>query len=637
MPRFTLMRHVLPLVLACWMTAPAHAWRGTVDVRAANGGTADVLAGRVFVDADGDSRMDADEAGVAGVAVSNGRDVVVTDADGYYSVPVAAGDAVFITQPAGYRVPVDADFIPQFSYVHQPAGSADLRFGGVPPTGPLPAAVHFPLRVSEHGSTFRAVVAGDTQTYSHREIGYVRDTLVREVAALDDPVFLIIQGDVIGDDLSLYPRLKRVLAAAGVPVYLVPGNHDLDFDATTDARSFDTFRRVFGPAYYSFDVGDVHFVVLDSVDYPCQAEDGEPAFCAKESPTYNGRIDATQLAWLARDLAVVPDDRLIVLNMHIPPVSFVDQDKRKHQLDNANALYDVLAGRRVLSLAGHTHTLEIHQPGTRYAGWTEATGARAVPFDQIIAGAACGSWWSGDPAGDGVPAAWQRLGAPRGFLEIAFDGADYRETFHATGRPGEQMSAGLVTPAFRDWADALRTWQADEDRSRVPPRNRNDMPDSGLVTVEELRAGTSLVVNVWAGSRDTRVTARIDDLAPLVLHPTQTGTGEGKTPVLDPVALREQLSVARYAQASTSSDPRAQGFELWQGARFGPAPPQPLPAFFHTTASTHIWTVQLPGDLEPGSHTAVIRARDRYGRIHGHRLVFEVVQTRPPAAARRDD
>ena len=52
---------------------------------------------------------------------------------------------------------------------------------------------------------------------------------------------LIFAGDVMGDDLSLYPRFKRIIAASKIPQYFVGGNHDLDFDAETDQHSFDTF------------------------------------------------------------------------------------------------------------------------------------------------------------------------------------------------------------------------------------------------------------------------------------------------------------------------------------------------------------------------------------------------------------
>ncbi len=144
----------------------------------------------------------------------------------------------------------------------------------------------------------------------------------------------------------------------GVPVYYVPGNHDLDFDATRDEDSFDTMKSYMGASYYSFNYGDVHFVILDSVEYPNET-----------SGSYNGKISDSQMEWLANDLAYVPKDKLIVLNMHIPIVSDLDRDSEKHQVDNREQLYALLDGRKVVSLGGHTHTLSHFKAGDELDGW----------------------------------------------------------------------------------------------------------------------------------------------------------------------------------------------------------------------------------------------------------------------------
>jgi hypothetical protein len=231
-------------------------------------GASDIV-GYVFEDLNRDGRrQDDSERGIPGVLVSDGHHVVQTDEEGRYRLPApspedeAAGIAVFITKPTGYDVPVDGNNIPQFAYMHKPAGSPPnvrgqpFRFGGLDPTGPLPSQINFPLIEGDDKRNFKEdpfamVVSGDTQTYSNNEVGYLRDTLVREVAAMqEDLEALIIEGDVLGDDLSLFPRFKQVVRAAGIPQYYVPGNHDLDFDAPSDAHSFDTFRREWGPAYY---------------------------------------------------------------------------------------------------------------------------------------------------------------------------------------------------------------------------------------------------------------------------------------------------------------------------------------------------------------------------------------------------
>ena len=114
---------------------------------------------------------DADEAGIAEVPVSNGSEVTLTDADGRYSLPVDEDTIVFVVKPRGWMTPVrDEDNIPQFYYIHKPAGSPKLRFAGVPPTGPLPKAVDFALYPQEEGDRFRILCMGDPQPRNIEEV-----------------------------------------------------------------------------------------------------------------------------------------------------------------------------------------------------------------------------------------------------------------------------------------------------------------------------------------------------------------------------------------------------------------------------------------------------------------------------------
>ena len=112
-----------------------------IEVVTGASGSAETASGWVFDDANRNGRRDNGEVGIEGVKVSNGRDIAVTDEEGSYSLPALQDMSVFVIQPAGWRVPTDERFIPQFAYQHKPAGSPKpLRYGGLAPTGPLPAA-----------------------------------------------------------------------------------------------------------------------------------------------------------------------------------------------------------------------------------------------------------------------------------------------------------------------------------------------------------------------------------------------------------------------------------------------------------------------------------------------------------------
>jgi len=104
------------------------------------------ITGVVFEDADQDGARSEGEPGVAGVLVSNGLDWTRTDEDGRYEIAVREDFDLTIVQPSGWRVPTDARLVPQFSYTHKPGGTGyEMRYGGLPDTGPAPAQVHFPL------------------------------------------------------------------------------------------------------------------------------------------------------------------------------------------------------------------------------------------------------------------------------------------------------------------------------------------------------------------------------------------------------------------------------------------------------------------------------------------------------------
>ena len=97
---------------------------------AANAGT---VSGTVYENRSGGQPSDP---GIAGVLVSNGREVVRTDAGGHYTLPVDDESIVFVIKPTGYAVPVDDEMLPRFYYIHQPAGSPqnlNLRYRGIEP------------------------------------------------------------------------------------------------------------------------------------------------------------------------------------------------------------------------------------------------------------------------------------------------------------------------------------------------------------------------------------------------------------------------------------------------------------------------------------------------------------------------
>ena len=279
-----------------------------------------IARGIVFEDRRGDGRRLPNDRGIPGVMVSNGRDVIVTAADGSWSMPVGSGDSIFVIKPSDWTTRTSPGGIPKFSYIYQPEGSPAYlgsRYPLIEPTGGLPRSLDFALVRQEEPRDFEAILLADTQPENSTELDYVRDDIV--AAMLGSGAALgINHGDVVGDDLSLYDRYLQILGSTGIPWHHCPGNHDLNQAAHDDRFSRETWKRVFGARHYAFQHGNATFLILDNVEY-----------FGRASGRYRGAFGARQLDFVRNVLRHVPREQLIVLCMHIPLRCYLDPATRQ--------------------------------------------------------------------------------------------------------------------------------------------------------------------------------------------------------------------------------------------------------------------------------------------------------------------
>ncbi|MBN8246042.1 MAG: calcineurin-like phosphoesterase family protein [Verrucomicrobia bacterium] len=396
-------------------------WTGTLCalvVLLQGGATAaDAARGVVFEDANGNGVRDSGERGLRGVRVSNQRDIVDTDREGRWELPLLEGGETtfFVLKPRGYAPPLSADLLPRFSYTHKPAGSPPLKFPGLAPTGPLPASVDFPLRRQREPETFQALFFGDTQPRDVREVDYFKHDIVEELIGQTNASFGVTLGDIVFDNLAVMEPHNAAVALIGIPWWNVIGNHDINTDAPSATDFDDTYNRVYGPNYFAFDYGPVHFVSLDNIQWIPPAE-------RTSSTTWRSALDAQQLAWLEADLKGVPRERLVLLMMHVPI----------NDMANREAVYRLIEGRPYcLSIAGHTHWQE-HRFLRREDGWLGA-----APHHHIVNVTACGSWWSGQPDELGIPMTTMSCGAPNGYTVLTFRDRGLTVDFKAARRPAD--------------------------------------------------------------------------------------------------------------------------------------------------------------------------------------------------------
>jgi len=447
------------------------------------------VTGVVFHDRNGNGVRDRFDAGIRGVALSNGREVVRSDIRGRYRLPVDDDFTLFVVKPSGWAVETDANNLPRFYYSHKPAGSVDSYFPGIAPTGPRPASIDFPLTRRREASVFDVVLFGDTQPYQVSEVDLLSHDIVEELIGVD-AAFGITLGDVVGDDLSLFEPLNRSVGLIGIPWYNVPGNHDLNFDANGDSNSDETFERTYGPGSYAFEYGRAHFIVLDDVVYGGLLETGNT------TQNYVGGLSDDQLSFVRGYLAHVPRDHLVVVAMHIPlagPAPIFEVPQRRE-------LFAALESHpNSFSIASHMHTQshEFFGPDEGHHG--------PSPHHHLIQGTTSGSWWLGAPDEVGIPHATMRDGTPNGYSILHIDGSDYAIRYKVARRPVDyQMNIfapDAVAAAESNETEVLVNVFAGSDRSRVEmrlgaagawvPLIRVDRPDPYFLALKRREAESS--------------------------------------------------------------------------------------------------------------------------------------------------
>lgn len=154
----------------------------------------------------------------------------------------------------------------------------------------------------------------------------------------------------------------------------------MDLNSRTDDYSAETFKAQFGPTYYSFNRGAIHYVVLDDV------------FFIGTAKKYIGYLTENQLAWLEKDLQMVAPGTTVIVSLHIPTFTGAPKRNKKEEdfggtVSNRKKLYRLLAPYKVHILSGHTHFNE---------SWEEGN------IMEHNHGTVCGAWWTIEWFEDGV-------------------------------------------------------------------------------------------------------------------------------------------------------------------------------------------------------------------------------------------
>ncbi len=339
--------------------------------------------------------------GIAGVPVSDGYTIVVTDANGVYQMKASRlCRSVYYTTPANYKVALDPSTGVPLFYSNDISSSLKLTSSKVVDRH------DFTLEPMEVEENFTLLAIGDPQCktdsdvarYNNETIPDIKYTLnAAQASGRWTNAYAVTLGDITFDNTVQWDPMKKSMSnvqlnSGYLPIFQCMGNHDHDAGQTSTYTAQANFIERFGPVDYSFNRGKAHIVVMD--DVVCTTTSGK-------TWTYGAGFSDAQYSWLQQDLALVENksDKVVFFCAHIPFRGGGTNDSGANV--NTDKYYkEVLTLLKQFKEAhimiGHTHYPQnyIH---------TSYKCAGGLPIYEHVHGAACGGWWSSNLNVDGAP------------------------------------------------------------------------------------------------------------------------------------------------------------------------------------------------------------------------------------------
>ena len=362
--------------------------------------------------------------GVKDVVISDGVLVTKTDKDGIYRLNSTKPHGyVFMSVPSGYE-PLCQGILPLIHVqLEKPAAT--------------PERADFTLLQASGQDKHTMLVLGDIHLAGRYkksgepdDVGqfkeFVKD-INSYVSSAGKNVYAITLGDMTWDFYwqikPYYYGYKEYLVDANgiknLTIYHTIGNHDHSMYEFGDFNTVREYKKVIAPTYYSFNIGKVHYVVLDNVECTNKDvavdDDGNP--CYVRDYNKKGIVVQEQYDWLRNDLSYVDENTPIVVTMHIP----MHNESGSVRMDGYSTLADILDDYpQAQVFTGHTHKMYN----------VDKTASRHI-FEHN-AGSVCGTWWWTAKETPGIHIGQD--GSPGGYTVMKVNGTDFSWQYKATGR-----------------------------------------------------------------------------------------------------------------------------------------------------------------------------------------------------------
>ncbi len=318
----------------------------------------------------------------------------------------------------------------------------------------------------------------------------LRAAIAKIKADPEPPAFVLHTGDLTHlSKPAEFDTLQQVLSELSVPVFYVPGEHDvLEDDGKSYLQRFG--KGTLGAGWHSFDQGGVHFIGLVNV--------------VNLKAGGLGTLGDEQLAWLEKDVKRLKSSTPIVVFAHIPLWS-VYPDWGWGTDDSERALSYLKRFGSVSVLNGH-----IHQVMQKVEGHVTFHTAMSTAFPQPAPGAA--------PSPGPMKVADDRLRKVLGLSRMSFHGVNHPIAITDVPLEAETPTASARDIAVDNFNFAPATTSVPVG-STITWTNRDDVPHNIVSTERKFK---SPVLDT-----DERFSHRFDEAGTYKyfcsLHPKMTG------------------------------------------------------------------------------------------------------------------
>jgi predicted phosphodiesterase len=378
---------------------------------------------------------------LSGVIVTDGTSFTQTKKNGKFSFDIKDdAEFVYIVTPAGYA----ADWSTGVPAFYQSAEGKDNFV--------------FDLLKTDNSGDYSIIAVSDPQTKTKKHFSQFAAEPMAELceaaADLEGAVAGIILGDICWDSLELLEDYKAEIVRAGIPFYPVVGNHDNEAYVKGDKEASATYRSKMGPENYAFYLGKDIVIVLDNIIYDTDF---------RMTAGYTSEV----IDWVKELMKTVPSEAEVYIAHHVT----IGRGQRK--IKNASTLLEILRGRKVTVLSGHTHINSINKIEKNVI--------------EHNVGSICGAWWDTQHCSDGTPRGYKVLTRHGGKLTWYYKPVDYskKHIAEAYGIGQTKLHPNSVVVNVWDWDDA---WKVEWYEDGVHMGSMEKVSEVSPVFVEEIEA-----------------------------------------------------------------------------------------------------------------------------------------------------